>query len=61
MNGASAWRWDTACPMNDVDAKPEPPATPWPKRDRKESVVVWPPELDEDTWTRCETEEADEE
>jgi len=47
--------------MSDADAKPEPPATPWPIKDRKKAVVTWPPELDEDTWPRRENEEANEE
>ena len=62
MNGAPRHRWDTAHRMSDADAKPEPPATPWPIKDRKKvTVVTWPPELDEDTWPRRENEEADEE
>ena len=61
MNGAPRHRWDTAHRMSDADAKPEPPATPWPIKDRKKAVVTWPPELDEDTWPRRENEEANEE
>ena len=61
MNGATRQRWDTPCSMSASETKPEPPATPWPTKDRKQTAVTWPPELDEDTWARQEQDEADEE
>lgn len=34
----------------DQDDQPEPEATPWPKLERGQKKVEWPPELDESTW-----------
>ena len=61
MNGAPCQRWDTTFSMSESETKPEPPATPWPTKAPKQSAVTWPPELDEDTWPRCEQDGADEE
>lgn len=52
---------DKGSTMNDHESREEPEATPWPKKDRRQSIDAWPPELDEETWPREDVEVADEE
>ncbi len=46
---------------SDSDAPSEPKATPWPKVERVQKSVEWPPEQDETTWSPDKKEELGEE
>lgn len=52
---------DKGSSMNEHESREEPKATPWPKKERRQSIDAWPPALDEDTWPQEEVEVTDEE
>lgn len=52
---------DKGSTMTETPEVPEPPATPWPKHDRRIQHEAWPPELDESTWEETKIERTNEE